>query len=167
MSKVKNIVICAIMMALVFVITRFIQIPIPLGYFNVGNSIILFGCCLLPMPYGIFMGAVGSALADLTSYPVYTIPTLIIKALMPLVFYLLLKLPVKNHILKHGIAFVIATLIPLVGYTATGCFLYGGLIAGLAQLPGLAVEYAANIALFMMLYSLAAKQLKRLLHIGE
>lgn len=160
LSKTKTLCLTAVFMALTFVITRFGQIPIPLGYFNVGNSIILLGCLILPLSYGIAVGGIGSALADLTSYPVYTLPTLVIKSLMPLVFFLLLKLPIKNEYVKALIAFSVSTLIPLVGYTLTGCVLYGGFIAGLAQLPGLALEYAANIAIFAALY-FPFKQIKR------
>ena len=34
------------------------------------------------------------------------------------------------------------------GYTLVGGFLYGGLVAGLAQVPGLLLEYAANAVIF-------------------
>ena len=40
-TKIKELTLTAVMMALVFVVTRFIQIPIPLGYFNIGNTVIL------------------------------------------------------------------------------------------------------------------------------
>lgn len=146
----KQISITAVFMALTFVITRFIQIPIPLGYFNVGNTVILLSCTLLPSPLGIIVGSFASALADLTSYPAYTIPTLIIKALMPLVFYQICKLKAgKFHMYIPAAA--VSTLIPLFGYTLTGCVLYGGFAAGIAQFPGLLLEYAANLVIFSIL----------------
>lgn len=150
-NKIKQLSTAAVMMALVFVVTKFIQIPIPLGYFNVGNTVILLFCTLIAMPYGIAASALGSALADLLSYPVYTLPTLIIKALMPLAFYLLLKV-LKGK--KHAVivAATVSTLIPLFGYTLTGMFLYGGFAAGLAQFPGLFLEYIANLILIITLY---------------
>ena len=47
MSKnIRELCLSAVMMAMVFVVTRFIQIPIPLGYFNVGNSVILLFCII-------------------------------------------------------------------------------------------------------------------------
>lgn len=146
---VKQMCMTAVFIALTFVITRFIQVPIPLGYFNVGNSIILLSCVMLPSPAGILVGSIGSALADLTSYPVYTIPTLIIKLLMPLVFYMLYQ---GKHKYSYMLAALVSTLIPLAGYTIVGGVLYGGLVAGLAQLPGLLVEYVANFAIFVALY---------------
>ena len=136
----------AVITAAVFIVTRFIQIPIPLGYFNIGNTVILLGCLLLPEGYGIFAGSVGSAMADLISYPIYTVPTLLIKLLMPLVFYRL----TKNGKLGNKVAAAIATLIPLFGYTLTGMIMYGSFYTGLSQFPGLALEYAANLVLFSL-----------------
>ena len=150
-SKTKQLCLSAIMAALTFVVTRFIQIPIPLGYFNVGNSVILLFCLIVDSPYGIIAASLGSALADLTSYPVYTLPTLIIKALMPLAFYLVIKV-ISNHKLSIPIAAALSTLIPLFGYTLTGAIIYGSMITGLAQFPGLLLEYIANLVIIFLLY---------------
>jgi len=160
-TNTKNLTLSAVFMALVFLVTRFIQIPIPLGYFNVGNSVILLACLLVPSPYGIIVGSIGSALADLTSFPAYTIPTLIIKFLMPLVFYKLNKIELKKFDFRI-ISAAIATLIPLFGYTLTGGLLYGGdnlkvaIIAGFEQFPGLLLEYIANLVIFSALLAIPA-----------
>lgn len=149
----KSIQICqtAMMIACVFVVTRFIQIPIPLGYFNVGNTVILLFCILLPSPYGIIGGCFGSALADLLSYPVYTIPTLFIKAAMPFVFYMIAD-KIENKKIAYILAVGVSTLIPLFGYTLTGGIIYGSIYTGLAQFPGLLLEYVANLLLFAAAY---------------
>ncbi len=147
--KTQEMCITAVLTAAVFVVTRFIQIPIPLGYFNIGNTVILLACLLVPEPYGIFAGSVGSALADLLSYPIYTIPTLLIKFLMPLVFYRLTKKGADGKIGRKGAA-AIVTLIPLFGYTVTGMIMYGSIFTGLSQFPGLVLEYAANLVLFSL-----------------
>lgn len=147
--KTKYLCYTAVFTALVFLITRFIQIPIPLGYFNVGNCFILIFCCILPAPYGIIAGSFGSALADLLSYPVYTVPTLIIKALMPIVFYLFLK---KQTTVKAFLGAYLSMLIPFIGYSLVGMVLYGGIAAGMAQVPGLALEYVANCVIFTVMY---------------
>lgn len=143
--------------AFVFVVTRFIQIPIPLGYFNIGNVVILIGCLFLPMGYGVAAGAVGSALADLLSYPAYTVPTLIIKALMPAVFYLICSGKMKNKSVQTLLAVYVSMLIPLFGYTLTGGILYGNMLTGLSQFPGLLLEYAANAVLFTVAYPVVKK----------
>ena len=150
-TDVKKLSMAALMLASVFVITRFIQIPIPLGYFNIGNCVILLFCLLLDNPYGIAASGLGSALADLVSYPIYTVPTLVIKALMP---WLFIRLNRKLKDKKWGtvIAAAVATLIPLFGYTIVGGVLYGSLVSGIAQFPGLLAEYAANLVIFAVLY---------------
>ena len=161
-KQVKHICFSSLFAALIFVITRFIQIPIPLGYLNFGNCIILLCCCLLPCRYAAAAGALGSALADLTSFPVYTVPTLIIKALFPLVFFAMLKIKIKNDYARHITAAAVSTLIPLVGYTVTGMILYGGFGAGIAQAPGLAVEYVANLVIFSIMLTQTVKRKIRL-----
>lgn len=160
--NVKRICQTAILMAVVFVITRFIQIPIPLGYFNIGNSVILLGCVMLLPADGILAASVGSALADLTSFPVYAIPTLIIKAIMPMIFYLITKRN-RDDRKVNIVAVAISTLIPLFGYTVTGMILYGGFAAGIAQFPGLFVEYIANLIIFAALFKGILQVKKRLL----
>lgn len=144
------------MLALVFVVTRFIQIPIPLGYFNVGNSVILLFCLILDDGYGIAASALGSALADLVSYPVYTVPTLIIKALMPWLFIVLNK-KFRDKKPAAIISMAISTLIPLFGYTLTGGIIYKNIVAGFAQFPGLFLEYVANLIIFAALFAPVSK----------
>ena len=158
--KTKNICTTAVATALIFAVTRFIQIPIPLGYFNVGNTIILLFALFLPEKCGILAGGVGSALADLSSYPAYTLPTLVIKSLMVLIFC-----KCRRHF--HGskaanpFAIGISTLISLFGYTLTGMILYGSFYTGLAQFPGLLLEYAANLILFTLAQSQVQKIARR------
>ena len=156
--RVKHICFSSMFAAIIFVVTRFIQIPIPLGYLNFGNCIILLSCCLLPCRYAVAAGALGSALADLTSFPLYTVPTLIIKSVFPLVFCAMLKLKIKNSYAKHIIAAAVSTLIPLVGYTVTGMILYGGFAAGITQAPGLVAEYFANLLIFSIMLTQTVKR---------
>lgn len=147
--KTKDICTAAVSTALIFAVTRFIQIPIPLGYFNVGNTVILLFALLLPEGCGIFAGGIGSALADLSSYPAYTLPTLVIKALMVLIFCRCRR-HFPNKKVTIPLAMGIATLIPLFGYTLAGMVLCGSFYTGLAQFPGLLLEYAANLVLFTL-----------------
>ena len=154
MKKINTryLTIAAIFAALICVVTAFIRIPCPIGYFNIGNSVILIMCCFITLKYGVFAGAVGPALADLLGYPAWILPTLIIKALMCVTFYGMRKLPFKNQkvltIVSAGVCFAI----PVVGYYFAGAILYGGLEAGLAQLPALILEYVANVFLFTLMY---------------
>jgi len=42
-TNTRQVSLAAVMLAAVFVVTRFIQIPIPLGYFNVGKAAFYVG----------------------------------------------------------------------------------------------------------------------------
>ena len=148
----RYLIFSAVFAAVICVTTTFIRIPIPMGYFNVGNSVILIICCFITLKYGILAAGVGSSLADLFGYPVWLLPTLVIKTLMALTFYGLRKLPFKNQKVLTIVAACISMLIPLVGYYFAGAVIYGGLKASLAQIPGLAMEYGANCFLFVIAY---------------
>ena len=76
----------AVCMALTCIATMLIQIPIPLGYAHLGDSVILITAYLFGPVVGALAGGIGSAMADiLTGYPVWAVPTLLIKTIMPLI----------------------------------------------------------------------------------
>ncbi|KYC46286.1 MAG: hypothetical protein APG12_00209 [Candidatus Methanofastidiosum methylothiophilum] len=87
MAKIKdpkNIGIVAVFSALAFVATRFIQIPILQtgGYLNFGEAIIYIAAILFGPFVGGLVGAIGPALADLTSpYAAFAPFTFIIKGI--------------------------------------------------------------------------------------
>lgn len=73
------------MIALVFVTTFSVKIPVPFtqGYIHAGDSMIFIAAILLGWKYGALAGGVGSALADaLGGYANWILPTLLIKTLM-------------------------------------------------------------------------------------
>lgn len=70
---------------LVMVTTLLIRVPIPGGgYFNLGDSVIIFAALYGGKKTGAFAGGVGSALADLIGFPVFAPITLIAKGLLGL-----------------------------------------------------------------------------------
>lgn len=84
--KTKKLVLNALFVALVFLITYlpFLRIPsiIPGGYLNVGDAIIMMAAILLGKKSGMFIGAVGSALADLAVGSLVFVPiTFVVKGL--------------------------------------------------------------------------------------
>ena len=64
-NQIKLMCISGIFTALVFVVTAYLHIPTYNGYVHVGDGFIFLAACLLPMPYSIFVGAIGAMLADL------------------------------------------------------------------------------------------------------
>ena len=146
----KEICVAGLMAAFVFIATLVPQIPIPLGYAHLGDGAIFLAVFLTGRRAGIFAGAFGSALADLAGgFPVWILPTLIIKAVMAEIFYRAAL--AGNDAPKFSSprvlgGMVAACLFMTAGYTLAGAVLYDSLALGLASTPGLLVKSAVNIA---------------------
>lgn len=123
-KHLQHLVMAAMFAALIYVSTCFIQIPNPAsgGYVHPGDALCLLAAWLLPLPYGIAASAIGTMLADLLSgYGHYALPSFIIKAVVPLVAGVLLR------VLWNKKATVKATLLPcLLSGVAGEIFMVGG-----------------------------------------
>ena len=87
-KKTHQIVFTALFAAAITITTAYIlHIPLPNGgYIHVGDALIYLCACLLPTPWAVAAGAIGGGLADLLTYPLYVMPTLIVKAVICLPF---------------------------------------------------------------------------------
>lgn len=78
--------------AMIFLLTRFVCIPVAVGYVHFGDALVYIVASTLGGPYSIFCACVGEMLADITFGYVYYAPvTLIVKALVALPFVLVCK----------------------------------------------------------------------------
>lgn len=77
----RFIVVSAAMAAAVFVGTFLVRVPIPAtnGYLNLGDPFIVMAGLLFGPGVGAVAGGVGSAAADVIGFPVFAVPTLLIK----------------------------------------------------------------------------------------
>ncbi|MBQ8427856.1 MAG: ECF transporter S component [Clostridia bacterium] len=132
MKQTKKITFTALFAALCCIATYVIKVPLPYGYFNVGDVFVLLSGWMLGGVWGGVAAGVGSALADLLSgYALYAPVTLVIKALMSVVAYygyaLLKKLIKKDglDVLPRFISALFAELLMSVGYFAFEWILYG------------------------------------------
>lgn len=149
-SSTRFLCMTGVMAALVCVMTMVVQIPIPLGYAHLGDAFILLTVLFAGKRSGIWAGGIGSALADLlTGYAYWVIPTFLIKALMA---WIVGRIAYRKDdtctlfSVRALLACAIGMVWMVVGYTVAGAFLYGGLAAGLASTPGLAVKGVLNLA---------------------
>jgi uncharacterized membrane protein len=78
--KPKLLIAC-LLAAFVTAITVFLRVPIPKsgGYLNLGDIVIIFAGLYLGPRYGALVGGIGSAIADAVGFPIFVIPTLLIK----------------------------------------------------------------------------------------
>ncbi len=156
-KRITNMCISGVMVALVFVFTAYLHIPSVNGYVHVGDGFIYFAACLLPLPYALFVGAVGAALADcLTGYAVWAPGSAVIKALLVLCFCR------KGNKIASGrnwVALLPAAVICVGGYYLYGSVLAGNFAAPLADIPGNCTQAVCSSVLFAVLAA-AADRLK-------
>ena len=143
--NVKQLTLCGVLAALVFVLTYFPKVPVPVtgGYVHLGDGAIFLAALLLG-PLGIPAAAIGSGLADLIGgYMLYVIPTVIIKGLVALVGWKLYK---KGSWVSAVVAFVLAEAVMVLGYFVFECFTSGAPAAAAAILPNV-VQGVAGVVL--------------------
>lgn len=138
----KQLVFAALFAALCCIGTSVFIVPLPYGYFNMGDMFVLLaGWCLGPV-YGAAAAALGCGLADLLSgYVIYAPITLLIKGCMAAaayaVFVLFKKFIRKSSLdfLVRGISAACAEIIMAFGYFLYETALYG-IAGGAASLVG-------------------------------
>ncbi|MBR3894369.1 MAG: ECF transporter S component [Clostridia bacterium] len=149
-SKIKKIVIAALMTALVCVATMIVKIPSPMkGYLNLGDCIVLAAGWILPPGYGFLAAGLGSALADLFSgYAVYVPATFLIKGAMALIAFACFKLLNQRlgKLVAQIIGGVLAEIAMVAGYFVFEGFLYG-FGPSLVNVPANAAQGLAGIVI--------------------
>ena len=159
-KNTKNLVFAALLAAVTCVATLVIHIPSPLnGYINLGDCFVLLSGWLLGPVYGFLAAGIGSALADLfLGYAVYAPATFIIKGLVSLVAYLLIKAfgKINNKAVAYVLSGIIAELVMIGGYYVFEGFMYG-FGASLVNIPPNAVQGVAGIVLGAVLLKIFRK----------
>ena len=156
----------AVFVALAFVATFVIQIPVGIGYVNFGDAVVMTAAVVLGPLGGAIVGGLGPALADVaTGFVVYAPFTLAIKALEGFVCGLIMKkvLPSKNSYLRALIAFAVSGVIVIAGYffadfllvlfgviSENGQSMYAAWVAGAATLLGSLVQVGVSIAIALI-----------------
>jgi len=92
-TKTRKLTVTAVFAALIYAVTYFSRIPVPvIGIVHFGDGIIFAACAALGW-WAVPAAVIGSCLADLTMGAFYYIPaTLVIKSVMAALFILFLKL---------------------------------------------------------------------------
>jgi uncharacterized membrane protein len=125
----------AVMSALVAVGTLIVRIPNPMGgYFNVGDVMIFVAALTFTPLVGGFAGGVGSAIADMIGFPLFAVPTLIIKGLEGLLAGLISN---RKSVYRDLLAVIVAGGEMITGYFLAELYpLSWGLGGALGELPG-------------------------------
>ena len=147
-QKIKYMCITGIMTALVFVLTAYLHIPVHTGYTHIGDGFIYLAACILPLPYGLFVGAVGALLADcLTGYALWAPASVVIKGLTVLFFVRNRK---KLLNLRNIVALVPAGTLCVGGYYLYEALITGNFAAPLAGILGNVTQWLFSTLLFVL-----------------
>ena len=143
--NIRLLVTAGVLAAVAFFLSAFVRIPLPAGYLNLGDVGVFFAALALPCGYAALCAGVGSALADLYGFPLYTPVTFVVKGLTALVFSLLWRrLPGKLRYL----ALLAVPIVPL-GYFAFEIFVYGEF--AWADLPMNLLQASVGAALALLI----------------
>ncbi|MBQ2841894.1 MAG: ECF transporter S component [Clostridia bacterium] len=94
LQKLRALVTASLFAAIICVATFIVKIPSPAtnGYFNLGDCFVILAGMLLSPVYGALAAGLGSALADvLSGYAQYAPATFVIKSLMALIIFFIIK----------------------------------------------------------------------------
>lgn len=167
MTRTKRLILAALFAALCTVCTMFTRIPSPTGgYAHAGDAMVILAGVVLGPVWGGAAAGIGSALVELIGYPMYTVPTLIIKFLMAAVAGLLYRrlrgrfMPRTACLAAGGVAEVIM----MIGYFFNKiilCVLFqegytvlSAAVYALGSVPGNAVQGFCGIVVAVLLIPL-------------
>jgi len=159
-KNTKNLVFAALIAAVTCVATLVIHIPSPLnGYINLGDCFVLLSGWILGPVYGFLAAGIGSALADLfLGYAVYAPATFVIKGLVALAAYLLIKAfgKIKYKSVAYILSGIIAELVMIGGYYVFEGFMYGFVESAVNILPN-GIQAVAGIVSATLLVTVVNK----------
>ncbi len=151
---------CAVLAALACVLTIFPKVPIGEGYVHFGDCVIYATAILMGPSAAAAVGAIGHSLADLISgYPIYCIPTFIIKALLGFTVGKILSGSVNAK--RLVLAAVVSFLIVVFGYFVAEWPLFGKAQA-LVSLVSSPIQWGMSMVASAVIVPILVKYKKRL-----
>ena len=165
-NKIKDMVITALLIALVFVATSFIKIRLPIslngGLIHMGNSMLFTAAIIFGPRKGAAAGAFGMALFDfLSEWAAWTPFTFIIRGVMG---YIIGAVAYLNNKRGHSGAYnllgiFLGSIWMLIGYYFAEVILYGNWIQPITSIPGNVIQIAIGTVVALPL-SAALKRAK-------
>lgn len=159
-TKTKDIVMTALMAALVFVATYLIRIPNPAtgGYSHLGDCMIFLAVVLMGRRNGALAAAIGGGLSDfLAGAPMWILPTLVIKYIMAMIMGTIIKSNPESKKLQLTGA-ITGGIFQIIAYTLVKVVLIGT-EAALLSIPNVTIQTTFGIVIFMVLSSAFSKTL--------
>lgn len=164
-SKIRKLVLAALMAALCTIMTMVIQVPSPMqGYVNLGDCAVLMSAWVLGPLYGGAAAGIGSALADLLSgYAHYVPGTFAIKLVMAVAAALIFRAATKKGLSASSVLLgqivggVVAEAIMVLGYFAYASLWLGKGLAAAASIPGNIVQGVFGLVAATVVYTVLSR----------
>lgn len=164
-SKIRKLVLAALMAALCTIMTMVIQVPSPMqGYVNLGDCAVLMSAWVLGPLYGGAAAGIGSALADLlSSYAHYVPGTFAIKLVMAVAAALIFRAATKKGLSASSVLLgqiaggVVAEVIMVLGYFAYASLWLGKGLAAAASIPGNIVQGVFGLVAATVVYTVLSR----------
>lgn len=164
-NKTREIVITALMAALIFVATFMIKIPNPAtgGYSHMGDCMIFLAVVLLGRKNGSMAAGIGGALSDfLAGAPLWILPTFIIKYIMAFIMGTIIKAnPESKKLQVVGAA--VGGVFQIIGYTLAKIVLIG-MAPALMSIPNVSIQTLVGIVLFVALSTALSGTLSKIIN---
>lgn len=148
--RTKKMTYCALMMAVTFVMTTLIKIPIPNGYIHLGDGAVLLSAYILGPWGGLVAAALGSAGADyFGGFGAYVLPTFLAKGTMAFIFgYFMERYPKTNKLFFLFPA--IAAMVTI--YYISEIIMYGNVTTPLIDIPFNCLQGLVGVIVALVLY---------------
>ncbi len=159
-TRTQRIASAALLAALIFIATRFIQLPLPaVGYVNMGDGLVILAGWMLSPGYGFLAAGIGAALADVLSpFVIYAPVTFAIKGLMAVIVHFVFKtLKQKNRFAVGVAGGMLAEIVMIVGYLLFEGALYGFKTA-IVSIPFNAIQGLVGVVVGVVLISVFSKR---------
>lgn len=148
-EQIRYMTLSGVFCALVFVFTAYLHVPVHTGYAHMGDGLIYVAACILPLPYGIFVGGIGALLADaLTGYAIWAPGSLIIKAATVMMFS---RKGERILSVRNILALIPAWILCIGGYYLYEGIITGNFVAPAAGVVGNLIQCAFSTALFIVI----------------
>lgn len=163
MSSTRRMVFSALLIALVFVATKFINIRLPIsingGLIHLGTAMLYIISMVFGPSMGAISGAFGMAIFDAIdpTWFIWAPFTFVIRGIMGLIVGSIIKRKVKKeqasskNTLWSIAAMLVGGIWMIAGYYISDVILYGNWIAALTSIPGDSIQVAAGIIIALPL----------------
>lgn len=151
--RITLITVTGLFAAMICITTAFIfHIPFGFnnGYIHMGDTLIYLAAALLPTRYAMIAAAVGGALADMFTAPMWMPATIIIKSLLTIPFT---SKHAKIINIQNVIAVFLSSIISIIGYYLAEVVLLGTEAALVASITSSLIQAIGSGILFIVIGS--------------